>query len=192
MNTKVKRGRPRKAAIDGAILEAAATLMAQRGFRGMTVGAVAAAAGVTEPTVYLRYPTKHDLAVAAIPRLPLLTNPPDTGQTKADVALLLGDLVATGQAIGLSITGVVLAEEAEHPELLEHWRASVGAAARHAVTEIVERGQRRGEVRADVRGSVVSDLLLGAYLGHYTHQGPPDAAWIDEVVAALWLGLAGP
>jgi AcrR family transcriptional regulator len=192
MPTKVGRGRPRQASIDTAILDAAADLLSQRGYRGMTVAAVAAAAGVTEPTVYLRHPTKHDLAVAAIPRLPMLSRPPDTGDTKRDLTLLLTDLVATGRTIGLSITGVVLAEESEHPELLEHWRTTVGAAALRAVHDIIEHGQRRGEVRGDVRAPIVADLLLGAYLGHYTHQGQPDRAWIGHVIDTLWPGLAAP
>jgi hypothetical protein len=46
----------------------------------------------------------------------------------------------------------MLAEEAEHPELLDRWRSTVGAAARHTMSEIIERGQRRGQVRGDVRG----------------------------------------
>jgi AcrR family transcriptional regulator len=188
--TKEKRGRPRKASIDTAILDAAATLLSQRGYRGMTVAAVAAAAGVTEPTVYLRHPTKHDLAVAAIPRLPMLTHPPDTGDTKTDLTLLLTDLVATGRAIGLAVTGVVLAEEAEHPELLDHWRATVGAAAVRAVHDIIRHGERRGEVRRDVRAAVVADLILGAYFGRYTHQGQPDRTWIRDVINTLWPGLA--
>jgi AcrR family transcriptional regulator len=192
VHTKVKRGRPRNASIDAAILDAAAELLTQRGYRGMTVAAVAAAAGVTEPTVYLRHPTKHDLAVAAIPRLPMLSHPPDTGAAKRDLTLLLTDLVAGGLDIGLSITGVVLAEESEHPELLDHWRTTVGAAAVQAVRTIIERGQRRGEVRRGVRPPIVADLLLGAYLGRYTHQGPPDRGWTRDVVNTLWPGLAAP
>lgn len=189
MTTKVKRGRPRKPATDVAILDAAAALMAKHGYRGMTVGAVAAAAGVTEPTVYLRHPTKHGLAVAAIPRLAMLAHPPDTGDTRADLTLLLGDIVTTAAAIGLSITGVVLAEESEHPELLERWRMTVGAAALRAVDEIVERGQRRGQIRGDVQAGVVADLILGVYVGHYVHQGQPHSAWVDAVIDTLWLGL---
>jgi Bacterial regulatory proteins, tetR family len=129
MTTKVKRGRPRNAASDLAILDAAAAIMATKGYRGMTVAAVAAAAGVTEPTVYLRHATKHDLAVAAIPRLPLLQHPPHTGDCRADLVALLASLVATSEAIGISMTGVVLAEQHEHPELLARWRATVGVAA---------------------------------------------------------------
>jgi hypothetical protein len=190
VTTKVKRGRPRNASTDLAILDAAATLMAKQGYRGMTVAAVAAAAGVTEPTVYLRHPTKHDLAVAAIPRLPMLSHPPDTGDTKTDLTLLLRDLAATGAAIGLSLTGVVLAEEWEHPELLDRWRKTVGAAGVRAVSEIVHHGQRRGEVRGDVVAPIVADLILGAWFAHYTHQGQPDRAWVDDVIATIWPGLA--
>jgi AcrR family transcriptional regulator len=173
-----------------AILDAAATIMATKGYRGMTVAAVAAAAGVTEPTVYLRHATKHDLAVAAIPRLPLLQHPPHTGDTRSDLAALLASLVTTSEAIGISMTGVVLAEAHEHPELLARWRASVGAATLQVVNDIVETGRQRGELRADVDAQTTADLILGAYLAHYTHQGDPDDAWVDAIVDALWRGLA--
>jgi AcrR family transcriptional regulator len=188
--TKVKRGRPRNAATDLAILDAAAAMMATKGYRGMTVAAVAAAAGVTEPTVYLRHATKHDLAVAAIPRLPLLQHPPHTGDTRADLAALLTSLVATSEAIGLSMTGVVLAEAHEHPELLARWRATVGVAALHVVNDIVEAGRQRGELRPGVDPNITADLILGAYFAHYTHQGDPDHAWVDAVVDTVWRGLA--
>jgi AcrR family transcriptional regulator len=190
VTTKVKRGRPRNAASDLAILDAAAAIMATKGYRGMTVAAVAAAAGVTEPTVYLRHATKHDLAVAAIPRLPVLQHPPHTGDTRADLAALLASLVATSQAIGLSMTGVVLAEQHEHPELLARWRATVGVAALHVVNDIVETGRQRGELRAEVDAQMIADLILGAYLAHYTHHGDPDRGWVDAVVDTLWQGLS--
>jgi hypothetical protein len=34
--------------------------------------------------------------------------------------------------------------------------------------------------------------LLGAYLGRYTHPGPPDRGWTRDVVNTLWPGLAAP
>jgi AcrR family transcriptional regulator len=190
VNTKVKRGRPRNVASDLAILDAAAAIMAAKGYRGMTVAAVATAAGVTEPTVYLRHATKHDLAVAAIPRLPLLQHPTHTGDSRSDLAALLASLVTTSEAIGISMTGVVLAEAHEHPELLARWRASVGVAALQVVHDIVESGRQRGELRADVDAQMTADLILGAYLSHYTHQGDPDQAWVDAIVDTLWRGLA--
>jgi AcrR family transcriptional regulator len=178
------------AATDTAILDAAVDLLAQRGYRGMTIGAVAAVAGVSEPTVYLRYATKHDLAVAAIARRPFLAHPPDTGDTSEDLIALLIDLIATAEAIGLSIIGVVLAEEPEHPEFIARWRATVGSAAAEAVAEIIERGRARGQVRPDLEAGLVADLLVGAYIAHYTHVGPPDDQWARRLVATLRSGLS--
>lgn len=185
MQTKVKRGRPRVASTDTAILEAAVELLSQRGYRGMTVAAVAAAAGVSEPTVYLRYASKHDLAVAAIARRPFLADPPDTGDLTEDLIALLTDLIATAEAIGLSIIGVVLAEEPEHPELLARWRAAVGSAASRAVNEIVNRARLRGQIRDNLHPGLVADLIVGAYLAHYTHEGRPDDEWARQVVELL-------
>jgi AcrR family transcriptional regulator len=192
VTAKVKRGRPRDPSVDLAIIDAASSLMAERGYRGMTVAGVAAAARVSEPTVYLRYPTKQDLAMAAIARLPILTHPPDTGDAREDLEILLTSVLATTRAIGLSIGATVLAAEAEHPELLEHWRTTVGAALVGVVSEIVQHGRDRGQVRPEIDPGVVADLLLGAYLGRHTHTGPPDDQWVDQVLDALWGGLAAP
>jgi AcrR family transcriptional regulator len=177
------------ASTDTAILDAAVGLLSQRGYRGMTVAAVAVAAGVSEPTVYLRYASKHDLAVAAIARRPFLANPPDTGDLTEDLVALLSDLIATAEAIGLSIIGVVLAEEPEHPELLARWRIAVGSAALRAVEEIINRGRQRGQTRDNLQAGLVADLIVGAYLAHYTHEGRPDAEWARQIVETLRPGL---
>ena len=192
MTTQVKRGRPREASTDADILEAAAALLSQRGYRGMTVSAVAAAAGVSEPTVYLRHATKHDLAMAAVAQLPVLTSPPDTGDARADLIQLLSELVALSSEIGLSMVGVVIAEEPEHPELLEHWRTSVGSATLRAVSGILEAGKERGQIHPGVAIAAVSDLVLGAHIGHYLHEGEVDRSWATDVVDALWPALVAP
>jgi AcrR family transcriptional regulator len=156
----------------------------------MTVDAVAAAAGVSAPTVYLRYPTKHDLAVAAIARRPFLTDLTPTGDSKADLVRLLAGLAATARTVGLGILGVVLAEEPEHPELLRRWRDTVGTAASTAVRELVERGQDSGQLRGDLDAALVTDVVIGAYVAHYIHDGHPGRAWPEAVVTALWPAFA--
>jgi hypothetical protein len=68
--------------------------------------------------------------------------------------------------------------------------AGHGVAAVQVVTDIIETGRQRGELRADVEALVTADLILGADLDHYTHQGDPDRAWADAIVDTLWRGLA--
>jgi AcrR family transcriptional regulator len=59
------RGRPRRAAIDAAILRAAVELMTELGVQGTTLSAVARRAAVARATVYLRWPTRSALIGAA-------------------------------------------------------------------------------------------------------------------------------
>ena len=58
------RGRPRSAAAEQAIRDAAAELLSERGIGGLSMEAVAARAGVARTAVYRRWPTPEDLRVA--------------------------------------------------------------------------------------------------------------------------------
>jgi len=60
-----RRGRPRRAAIDAAIVRAAVELMTEGGVDATTLTAVAERAGVARATVYLRWPSRSALIGAA-------------------------------------------------------------------------------------------------------------------------------
>src|SRR5262245_65658364 len=60
------RGRPRDASADHRILAATFRQLVDVGYPSLSVEAVAADAGVAKTTIYRRYPTKRDLAVAAL------------------------------------------------------------------------------------------------------------------------------
>ena len=80
------RGRPRDPETDERITTAAAELLLQRGFDRTTVDDVAARAGVGKATVYRRWPSKEDLAVAAMETLYNVEMPePDTGDIRRDL-----------------------------------------------------------------------------------------------------------
>jgi hypothetical protein len=101
---------------------------------------------------------------------------------------LLASLVATAEAIGISMTGVVLAEQHEHPDCSPAG-APPSASPPQVVNDIVENGRNAANC-ADIDASVTADLILGAYLAHFTHQGDPDRAWVGAIVDTLWRGLA--
>ena len=63
------RGRPRSVAADEAILEATRAVLAEDGWAALTVEGVAARAGVAKTTVYRRFSSRADLAVAAVAQL---------------------------------------------------------------------------------------------------------------------------
>lgn len=55
------RGRPRDPDVDAAILDAARTLLAARGFTGMSMERIARAAGVGKDAIYRRWDSKESL-----------------------------------------------------------------------------------------------------------------------------------
>ena len=59
-------GRPRDPQADRAILKATIELLAEDGFGGLSIEAVAARAGVGKTTVYRRWPSKVPLVVDAL------------------------------------------------------------------------------------------------------------------------------
>src|SRR3954468_17907735 len=111
-----KRGRPLDPEIDDAIVRAAAEVLQTHGIQRMTVPGVAAAAGVAKTTVYRRYATPSQLALAAIDRLNQTAKDPDTGSVRSDLIAVLEQARAR---IDPAVTATVLVEAQTHPEILE-------------------------------------------------------------------------
>lgn len=79
-------GRPRDPDKDRAVLEATRDLLAEAGYRGTTIAAVARRAGVGAPTVYRRWPRREalieDAAFGHAEQMPL---PVHTGDLRTDL-----------------------------------------------------------------------------------------------------------
>ena len=91
-----RAGRPRSPALDRAILDAAVHLLSTQGYARMSMDAVAARAGVSKATIYLRYAGKADLATAAIAHLRETGRPEPTGDLRADLLAQLRSWDAGG------------------------------------------------------------------------------------------------
>ena len=139
--------RPLDPAVDQALEVATIELLSEVGFAGMTIEAVAAAAGVGKPAIYRRHSDKAALVAAVIAgRLPTLTVP-DLGDTRAELwqAVELGFPEDGAAYVGL--IGGLMAEHRRHPELIEAFRRSVLGPRRAVGLALVTRGQERGDIR---------------------------------------------
>jgi AcrR family transcriptional regulator len=186
-------GRRRDTEVGERILEATRELMARHGYHGLTVAAVAEAAGTTRPTVYLRFATKEDLATRAIAGMEIDEPRTATSDVRADlVAELRHFRTGVTRPHGMSFVGTVLAEEHEHPALLEHFRERLVAPRRARIGAVLDRGQRLGTLRADLDVEVLTTALIGGlYAGYLADSNlPPD--WPERAVDALWPALVAP
>ncbi|WP_297794878.1 helix-turn-helix domain-containing protein, partial [Mycobacterium sp.] len=77
----VDYGRPRDPRIDGAVLRATVELLAETGYPGLLVSAIAQRAGTSKPAIYRRWPSKAHLVHEAVFPIGAGTALPETGST---------------------------------------------------------------------------------------------------------------
>jgi AcrR family transcriptional regulator len=187
--------RPRDPRIDGAILDAALALLAERPFADVSMAAIAERAGVGRPALYRRFRDKADLVAAAIARAlpPMDDVPAAAGRTaRAELRELVERAAPEDPAGYAGLIGGLMAEHRRHPELIAAFRAAVLEPRRAVVRAAVERGQRSGELRAGVDPEHAVDLLGGAFLARTFAGLPVDAHWREALFELWWAGLRAP
>jgi AcrR family transcriptional regulator len=176
--------------VDEAILDAARAELAERGYARMSVDAVAARAGVSKPTVYLRHPTKADLATAAIASMRAASRPAPTGDVRADLIAHLRLLRAgLERPFGMATLGTVLAEEHETPELLVLFRERLVAPRRRELRAVLAAARERGELRADADLDIAVSALVGAFFARYLAGEALGGRFVTSLVDAVLDGL---
>jgi AcrR family transcriptional regulator len=180
-------GRPLDAGVDEAILGAAWRLLLKDGYSRMTIAGVAEEAGVGRPAIYRRYKDKSELVAAVVADKRAGAAPIDTGSTRGDMVAYL-EFARRRYAVTLS--GTLLVEGREHPELLKLFREGMILPTLREIAAALERGKQRGEVRADLDTDLAVHALLGCFMYHHIATGPPKKGWSERVVDMLWEGFA--
>jgi AcrR family transcriptional regulator len=180
-------GRPRDTGLDSAILRAAERQLAERGYAGMSMEGVAAAAGTTAPSLRRRFRDKLDLALAAVSAMRPVPLPRPSGDPRADTLAILESLRAhLARRNGMAIVGTLLAEERRNPELLDRFRKRIGEPAaerlRQALAEGVQLGHLQPDLDLDTAASLLTGSLYACYLGR--QQVPDD--WAERAVGVIW------
>lgn len=182
-------GRPRDGANDVAILDAVEQLLGHRGYEAMTMEQIAAEAGVSKPTIYLRYGSKRELVLAMIDRLqpPLPTT--STGSTVDDLEALIDMQRGWIDQHGSRIVAAVLLEETDHPELMDRFHERVVEPLRVAFRLVLRTGIDRGELRPGADREEVIDALTGAYVARPWSTRPRSKRWSRRLIDTMLLGL---
>jgi len=156
------RGRPRSAEAHGAILGAAAALLAEGGFAGLTMEAVALRAGVSKATVYRRWKSKEQLVMSLVSQMPYGGPAPDTGSIAGDVqALTQIQIDRLADTPMPRVMPRLLAETFDAPELHAAIVERGVNVLRGTLATMVRRGMERGELRDDLDVELVVDAMHG-------------------------------
>jgi AcrR family transcriptional regulator len=146
------------------ILRTTIDLVADHGVTGLSVDAVAAAAGVSKPTIYRRWRSRSELIQAAFSYVQRTSVEPDTGSLREDLVILLKDLVDyfNQPDFGRAYPSFLEAA-ARDPELASLRRQGMHAtyAAFHRV---IRRGMERGEMPEGIDIRLFAQLLVSPFV----------------------------
>ena len=185
------RGRPRDPRRDEAIRDAVLRLVAELGYERTTVDAIATAAGVSKPTIYRRWPGKHELVADAI------RGHPHTRASAPATGTLRGDLIAAvrqsadHQLESAHLTAALAGRLRESEELAELVREHAIEASRRRFRSVLERAVERGELApgapvsglfADVAPALIHTRVLLSV-------EPVDDAFVAEAVDRILLPI---
>ena len=185
-------GRPRDPACDAKIIQATLALLADDGYDGVTMEAVAARAGVGKATLYRRYPGKEALVVDALATLSDTVPRGVGGGLRDDLIALVASTVRTTNSPAGRLLPRLVSAAVDNPGLLERYREQVITPRRRRFAEVLLAGIRSGELRADLDVEPTIDLLVGPvlYRSLLRPQEPPLPA--PEVVDVVLAGIRTP
>ena len=187
------RGRPRDAAAREAIVAATLRLLAERGFQGATIEAIARHAGVGRNTIYRRWLTKEELIADALRELTAERDVPGGDADLYEVLLAwIRDYarVLADPVFGRILPGV-LGELQRSPAFAQVYADRVVRPRRQALLSLLTRARERGEIRPGAEIEHVADLLAGPPFLRLLPLGLPRLTerYAEELLETIWRGI---
>ena len=184
-------GRPRDPRIDGAVLRATVELLAETGYPGLLVSAIAERAGTSKPAIYRRWPSKAHLVHEAVFPIGAATEIPATGSAPGDLREMVSRAMTflttpAARAALPGLVGEIAADPSLHSALLERFADIIAG----GLAEWLETAAASGEVRADVTAAELAEAIAGlALITLLTRATELDDAWVDRTTTLLLKGI---
>ncbi|HEX5403749.1 MAG TPA: TetR/AcrR family transcriptional regulator [Pseudonocardiaceae bacterium] len=185
------RGRPRDASRDEALREAALAVLADVGYRALTMDAVAATARAGKATIYRRWDSKLDLVIDSCNQLVSEHIPaPDTGSMAGDLREFLLSFATFLSGPAGKAAQALVGELPHEPELAEAFRKSFLRSQRDVLRAVLERAAGRGELGEEAPKGMAVELAGAALIYRLMLTGDPlDAAFVDRLVDQVLVPL---
>ncbi|MFF5210558.1 TetR/AcrR family transcriptional regulator [Streptosporangium sp. NPDC000396] len=186
-------GRPRDSRVDDAIRGAVRELIAEVGYAGLTVDAVAARAGVGKAAIYRRHASRVELVFAGLVHDREPHPLPDTGSLHGDLTGLANVIVKSfsDPVVAAAIPGL-LADLKQHPDTAERFQRTFIAMERGQVSGILQRALVRGELTVEADPVLVHATMLGTvFAWTFLLDRQPGPELVERIAALTAAGLTG-
>ncbi|KHO23152.1 TetR/AcrR family transcriptional regulator [Mycolicibacterium setense] len=187
------RGRPRDAATDRAILQAALDLFIERGVEGSSIEQIAKRAGVGKPSIYRRWATKEELIAVAMETLiaeEVSWASPEAIDIESPYELVEAAIesaaVTTTTPHYRALVARVLGSAVSHPALMAVYWDRYIMPRRELAARLLERAREHGTVSADADFDVAIDMMVGAITYRVLQPHPPDTDEMRRYLRKLY------
>lgn len=187
----IKRGRPRNAEAEKAILTASYDLLLETGFGAVTVEKIAERAQVSKATIYKWWPNKAAVIMdgflsAAAARLPI----PDTGSVFSDILIHATNLARFLTSPEGKVITEIIGEGQFDPGLAEAYRSRYFNPRRLEGRQLLERGVQRKELPEQLNIELSIDLIYGPIFYRLLLTGETlDDTFIKDLITAAFEGI---
>ncbi|WP_321501240.1 TetR/AcrR family transcriptional regulator [Breoghania sp.] len=159
IKTRQSVGAKRSEASAEAIRNAATEILAEKGYAGFSIEAVARRARAGKPTIYRWWPSKAALLLDVYHRQKRPIADHDSGSIEEDVFRFLRDLFRHWRETPSgSIFRSVIAEAQSNESAAEALRTYRDERMAHSA-KLIERAKARGDVRADIDPLIAANLM---------------------------------
>lgn len=184
-------GRPRDSAIDVAVLEATLSQLARDGMSGLSLAAVAAAAGTTRPAIYRRWKDKTALVVDAVAHLAQVEPPTVSGDSFADlVAELQHFRACIEEASALPMAGLMLGDGLDESVRGQYAREIV-APRRRRLRRCLATAVEQGDLSENADLAIAGSFLTGSWYAMALAGTEPPADWAQRTASLVWRACGG-
>jgi AcrR family transcriptional regulator len=171
-----------------AIVEAALDELAERGYQGLSMDAVARRAGVGKSALYRRWAGKQEMAVDIVSRLGVpLAEVADSGSFAGDIRALLDAVLDwfTDPRLGPIFADLVTVART-NPVLGDALTEHLGDPRRQRGRVLLERAIGRGEIPADTDLDLALDTIAAPVFWRlHVRREPVTPAYLDQVAALM-------
>ena len=181
-----RRGRPRSAEADAAILAATLELVGEVGIAGMSMDELAQRAKVSKATIYRRWSSKEALVLDALRSAMLPFDDVDTGTLRGDLEIYLMEMVRRMHHGPANDVLPHLIEVSCHDEAI---RSSLDEYVRHRrvpLRTILRRAVARGELDDDTDVDVLIDALIAPFIyRRLLSRDPINARFVERLLTTV-------
>ncbi len=146
-------GRKRDHSRDRQILDAALDVLAETGYDGMTIEAVAARAKAGKATLYRRWPSKDELVIEAVACMKATDvdeeQLPDTGTLRGDLVAMIRPQSIEEGTRKLKVMAGLISMLSRKPELAQMAHQAIVEPRAGANRVLIRRAMDRGDIPAD-------------------------------------------